>query len=102
MERVQHKQAVINTLAPCFSSGLLSNLNVENLRVENLRLPIYSKPIQITKLILIAFVSNVALVDKFAKQSVTIFHADIDASRRAQYNGMLAEIYKSKLRTCLN
>ena len=32
-----------------------------------------------TKSIVIAFVSNLALVDKFAKQSVTIFHADIDA-----------------------
>ena len=41
--------------------------------------PNNSKPIQITKLIVIALVSNLALVDKFAKQSVTIFHAVIDA-----------------------
>ena len=40
--------------------------------------PNYSKPIQITKSIVIAFVSNLALIDKFAKKSVTIFHADID------------------------
>ena len=58
------------------SSGLLSNLQ----HVENLRLTIYSKPIQITKSIVIALVSNLALVDKFAKQSVTIFHADINAN----------------------
>ena len=73
------KLSIIIPLAPSFSSGLLSNLHVENLRVENLRLPIFSKPVQITKSILIAFVSNVALVDKFAKQSMAIFHADIDA-----------------------
>ena len=79
-----------------FSSGLLSNLHT-------CRKPAPPKPIQITKLMVMASVSNLALVDKFAKQSVTIFHSDIDAK---DVRSMLAcsprSTSFSKLRTCLH
>ena len=65
---------IIYPLSPTLPSGLLL-INLHTC----LQLSIYSKPLEITKLIVIASVNNLALVDKIAKQSATIFHADIDA-----------------------
>ncbi len=96
---VQHKQAIIN---PAFHPGYF----LICIHVKNLRLPKSSNPIQITKSIVIALGSNLALVDKFAKQSVTIFHADIDANLTRDVRSVSAcsprSTRFSKLLTCLH
>ena len=62
---------------------------------------VYSK--KIPNSIVIAIVSNLALVDKFAKQSVTIFHADIDARNVRSVSACSpTSTIISKLRTCLH